>query len=208
MAVDPTSASPPTSIRLSLVHTELRLPDRRVPVSLAATERGLVAIRLDHAPADALASIRRELAEPGLRVERRDVDPVLRAFLEELHAYGRSGRTSWRVPFELLPGTSFQREVWRSIAKIPPGETRTYGELARAIGRPGAARAVGGACGRNPLPLRIPCHRVVSGAGLGGFTGVLATKRALLRHEGALGGAAAEPSLFPAPPERDSGGGG
>jgi methylated-DNA-[protein]-cysteine S-methyltransferase len=84
-------------------------------------------------------------------------------------------------------GTAFQRAVWRAMLEIPRGETRSYGWLAERIGRPGAARAVGQAVGANPLPLLVPCHRVIaSDGGLGGFGGGLAMKEALLRHEGAL----------------------
>jgi methylated-DNA-[protein]-cysteine S-methyltransferase len=86
-------------------------------------------------------------------------------------------------------GTRFQRSVWRAMEKIPRGETRTYAQIAAAAGRPGAARAVGTACGANPLPLIVPCHRVVaSGGGLGGFSAGLAVKKKLLRLEGALPG--------------------
>ena len=86
-------------------------------------------------------------------------------------------------------GTPFQHRVWALIAAIPAGQTRTYGKLAAALGS--SARAVGGACRANPLPLAVPCHRVVGSRGLGGFAGdtdgrLLAAKRWLLDHEGAL----------------------
>lgn len=84
-------------------------------------------------------------------------------------------------------GTDFQRKVWREIEKIPMGKTKTYLEIAKAIGKPGAARAVGSACGANPIPLFVPCHRVVaSNGGLGGFSGGLDIKKKLLRLEGVL----------------------
>jgi O-6-methylguanine DNA methyltransferase len=90
-------------------------------------------------------------------------------------------------PLEKPVGTDFQQQVWRAIAAIPSGQTRTYGELAEAIGRPRAVRAVGTACGRNPLPLFIPCHRVVAASGgLGGFSAGLAWKLLLLRAERSL----------------------
>ena len=91
--------------------------------------------------------------------------------------------------FELplaLHGTSFQRRVWRRLAEIPYGETRTYGELATALGAPTASRAVGAANGRNPLPIVLPCHRVIGADGsLTGFGGGLAIKRRLLEREAA-----------------------
>ena len=88
---------------------------------------------------------------------------------------------------ELAPrGTSFQREVWSALGDIPYGCTSSYGELAEAIGRPGAMRAVGGANGANPMPIVIPCHRVIAADGtLGGFGGGLDRKVLLLELEGA-----------------------
>ena len=83
-----------------------------------------------------------------------------------------------------LAGTGMQREVWHALATIPPGETRTYGQIAEQIKRPDAARAVGAAVGRNPISLLIPCHRVVgSGGKLTGYAGGLDVKRFLLEHE-------------------------
>ncbi|HSD38895.1 MAG TPA: methylated-DNA--[protein]-cysteine S-methyltransferase [Rhodocyclaceae bacterium] len=86
-------------------------------------------------------------------------------------------------------GTPFQRRVWQAIAEIPAGEIRTYGELSASIG--GTARAVGQACGANPFPIVVPCHRVVAKTGIGGFANardgwLLETKRWLLKHEGVL----------------------
>ena len=84
----------------------------------------------------------------------------------------------------ILNGTDFQKAVWNELRKIPRGQTRTYGEIAAAIGRPKAVRAVGTACGANPLPLFIPCHRVVAKNGLGGFGSGLPWKKLLLKEEG------------------------
>ncbi len=81
-------------------------------------------------------------------------------------------------------GTPFQIAVWNELKKIPRGQTRTYGQIAAAIGRPCAARAVGSACGANPLPIFIPCHRVVAKNGLGGFGSGLPWKKLLLKEEG------------------------
>ena len=82
--------------------------------------------------------------------------------------------------------TEFERKVYEATRKIPPGEVRTYGEIAAAIGNAGASRAVGNALAKNPACIVIPCHRVVGTNGLGGFTGGLEWKRRLLRLEGAL----------------------
>lgn len=117
------------------------------------------------APADALAE------RACRQIDRYLDDPAFR----------------WDLPLARA-GTEFRRRVWRKIAAIGPGETRSYGALARELGS--AARAVGQACGDNPFPLVIPCHRVVAAGGLGGFAHAdggfeLSVKRWLLGHEGA-----------------------
>ena len=105
----------------------------------------------------------------------------------EFSAYFRDPGSAFRLPLE-LQGTPFQRRVWAALLAIPPGETRSYGELASQLGT--GARAVGNACRRNPLPIIVPCHRVVGAAGIGGYSGQtaagpeLARKRWLLAHEG------------------------
>jgi O-6-methylguanine DNA methyltransferase len=84
-----------------------------------------------------------------------------------------------------LAGTEFQKSVWRAMQKISLGKTNSYGEIAQAIGRPKAVRAVGGACGANPVPVLVPCHRVLAAnKKLGGFSGGLDWKRSLLKREG------------------------
>jgi methylated-DNA-[protein]-cysteine S-methyltransferase len=96
-----------------------------------------------------------------------------------------------RRQFELplaAAGTAFQRQVWDALAAIPWGELRSYADIARAIDRPTAVRAVGAANGRNPLPIVVPCHRVIGSNGsLTGFAGGLGIKRQLLKLEGSLG---------------------
>ncbi len=83
-------------------------------------------------------------------------------------------------------GTPFQIQALKAVARIPYGKVKTYGEIARALGKPGASRAVGLANARNPLPLVVPCHRVVASNGLGGYGGGIDLKRRLLEMEGAL----------------------
>ncbi len=107
----------------------------------------------------------------------------------EIERYVRDPDYTPKVAFEYR-GTPFQCRVWREISAIRAGRTRTYKDLARALST--APRPVGGACGRNRIPIVIPCHRVVAAGGLGGFMGgelepALAIKRWLLRHEGVLG---------------------
>ena len=89
-------------------------------------------------------------------------------------------------PIDLETGTAFQQQVWGVLRRIKSGRTMSYAEVARAVGRPRAARAVGGACGANPVPVLVPCHRVLAAhQGLGGFSGGLNWKRLLLQREGA-----------------------
>jgi len=86
-----------------------------------------------------------------------------------------------------LAGTEFQKSVWDALRKISAGKTKSYGEIAQAIGKPKAVRAVGGACGANPVPVLVPCHRVLAAnKKLGGFSGGLDWKRSLLAREGVL----------------------
>jgi O-6-methylguanine DNA methyltransferase len=95
------------------------------------------------------------------------------------------GRVAGELPpLDLAAGTPFQQKVWAALREIPAGQTESYGRLAAALGAPKAARAVGSACAANPIPLLIPCHRVLpSGGGLGGFSGGLHWKRLLLARE-------------------------
>jgi len=118
--------------------------------------------------------------EPGwLKSQRGAVAEAIR----QLREYFAGGRTGFDLP--LAPkGTEFQRAVWRQLQDIPYGETISYGDLARRVGNPKAARAVGSANGANPLPIVIPCHRVIAGDGsIGGFGGGLPTKEILLSLE-------------------------
>ena len=92
-------------------------------------------------------------------------------------------------PLDLSSGTEFQRCVWNALRKIPSGQTKSYAQVAQSIGRPEAVRAVGQACGANPIPVVIPCHRVLAAGGrLGGFSSGLDWKRKLLAREGSIPG--------------------
>jgi methylated-DNA-[protein]-cysteine S-methyltransferase len=109
--------------------------------------------------------------------------PVLARAADELAEYFAGTRDAFTVPLDPV-GTAFQRAVWDALSRIPYGETITYGEQARRLGDPRKARAVGAANGRNPLPIVVPCHRVVGADGsLTGFAAGVETKRWLLRHE-------------------------
>ncbi len=107
---------------------------------------------------------------------------------EQLGEYLRGERSSFQLPVDLSGMTPFQQAVLNEVARVPRGEVVTYGELARRIGKPRAARAVGQALGRNPVPIVVPCHRVIASDGsLGGYSGRrgIETKEALLSLEGA-----------------------
>jgi methylated-DNA-[protein]-cysteine S-methyltransferase len=113
--------------------------------------------------------------------------PLLQTAFAELSEYFAASRREFPLPLRAA-GTPFQRAVWTELAVIPYGTTRSYGEVAKRLGKPGAARAVGMACHRNPLPILVPCHRVVGAGGhLTGFGGGIPMKKALLDLEsGAL----------------------
>ena len=104
--------------------------------------------------------------------------------IRQLDEYFAGKRKAFDFAYE-VEGTDFQRRVWEKLRKIPHGTCVSYGEIARAIGRPGAIRAVGTAVGSNPISIVVPCHRVLTSARkLGGFAGGLSAKRTLLKNEG------------------------
>jgi len=110
--------------------------------------------------------------------------PVLPTTLKQLREYFAGERTSFDLPVQVRRGSEFERAVWAEIAAIPYGETMSYGAIARAVGEPGGAQAVGHACNRNPLPIIVACHRVIGSDGkLVGFGGGLDRKRWLLTLE-------------------------
>ncbi len=110
--------------------------------------------------------------------------PVLERLAAELSAYFQGRSAGFSVPVR-LDGPAFFQRVWEELLRIPYGETLTYGELAARVGRPKAARAVGQALAKNPVPIIIPCHRIVAARGLGGFGPGLAWKKKLLALEAA-----------------------
>lgn len=146
---------------------------------VVSSSAGLRYLALSALPFDSLAARlnARILADDGPN----------RAALEQLHAYLTGMRQAFDLPIDLR-GTEFQRDVWMALSTIPYGVTRTYGEMAAQIGRPKAVRAVGQAVGANPVPIVIPCHRVIGHDGhLVGFGGGLPLKERLLSLEqGAL----------------------
>lgn len=117
-------------------------------------------------------------------VPYRPQDALLLSAAEQLLAYWQNARQRFDLHLDLI-GTAFQREVWQLLMAIGPGEQRSYGDIARDLGKPKAFRAVGMAVGRNPLSIIVPCHRIMGQQGtLTGYSGGLHRKVSLLRHEG------------------------
>jgi O-6-methylguanine DNA methyltransferase len=104
----------------------------------------------------------------------------------EIELYFDGQLSEFKTPIDVSEGTPFQNSVWMKLLYIPYGGTATYREIAEGVGRPGAARAVGNAVGANPIPIVIPCHRVLASNGLGGYSSGIDIKKVLLRVEGTL----------------------
>jgi len=149
-------------------------------MACASTERGLCFIELPRANGRGIAGWVRRFA-PQARIAAGYAPN--RAAIAQIQDYLAGKREEFRLELDLR-ATGFQIRVYAALLEIPYGEVRSYGEIANAIGEPGAARAVGAAAGANPLPLVVPCHRVVAANGkLGGFGGGVALKKRLLALE-------------------------
>ena len=166
------------------------------PLFLAASGNGLVALEFDvRKPGQQSIrpnprNLRREATrQPDSRRFAFEESPdLLRRYVEQLEEYFSSRRRAFTFPLDLR-GTDFQRACWLALLTIPYGETRTYADIARAVGKPNAFRAVGMANHRNPVAIVVPCHRVIASDGaLCGYGGGLDVKRKLLELEGALTG--------------------
>ena len=148
-------------------------------VLLAATERGLCSVKLGNGAKLLARLLHEEFSDAELTEDRAS----LSGLEASVAAFIRGERSLARVPVDVR-GTVFQQRVWDELRRIPRGETRTYGEIARAIGAPAAVRAVGSACGANPVALVVPCHRAVrADGGLGGYAWGLGRKQRLLDLE-------------------------
>jgi methylated-DNA-[protein]-cysteine S-methyltransferase len=148
---------------------------------LAAGAGGVVAVGLPAADGNSFFDFLKKKYPGFLFFER--ATPELEQGRTEIEEYLAGVRHEFGVPFQFRV-TAFQFKVLEAVSTIPYGSTATYGGIARRVGVPGGARAVGRACRANPIPLIIPCHRVVAAAGLGGYGGGPALKRKLLEHEG------------------------
>jgi O-6-methylguanine DNA methyltransferase len=160
------------------------------PLFLAAASRGLVALEFD-ARLPGQQSIRpnpRHLREEKMGVAFEYSPRRLRPYVGQLEEYFAGHRREFTFRLHLR-GTEFQRACWRALLAIPYGETRSYADIAEAVGKPSAFRAVGMANNRNPIAIVVPCHRVIASDGkLCGYGGGLDVKRKLLELEGALSG--------------------
>jgi O-6-methylguanine DNA methyltransferase len=164
------------------------------PLFLAASERGLVALEFDaRLPGQQTLrpnprDLREENKAESKTVRFEESEGTMRPYVLELDEYFAGQRREFSFALDLR-GTDFQVACWRALLAIPYGETRTYADIARAVGRPKGFRAVGMANNRNPVAIVVPCHRVIASDGtLCGYGGGLDIKRKLLELEGALSG--------------------
>ncbi len=148
-------------------------------ILLASTEQGLCSVKLGDKPETLVQMLAAEFSEAELKEDRRGMRDIRDRVLAFLSGDG----TLIKLPLDIL-GTVFQQRVWAELRRIPRGETRTYKDIATAIGAPKAVRAVGSACGANPVALVIPCHRALrTDGGLGGYAWGVGRKQALLQLE-------------------------
>jgi methylated-DNA-[protein]-cysteine S-methyltransferase len=155
------------------------LPSPVGPLGLVARDGNLAGILFDADPASFPFQVERTWGKPGTETSAPFVDVK-----RQLEEYFAGKRLVFRLPLDLDQGTGFQRRVWHALLQIPYGRTLSYKEVAHVIGQPSAVRAVGSANGANPLPIVVPCHRVVSSDGtMGGYGGGLQVKQQLLELE-------------------------
>ncbi|MDQ6717228.1 MAG: methylated-DNA--[protein]-cysteine S-methyltransferase [Gemmatimonadota bacterium] len=147
---------------------------------VAKSEKGLCAVQVRGTEEEMERSLRERYADTIVLRDEKAVAPLRKLVLASI-----AGKPLPRKLDLDIQGTEFQRSVWSELRRIPSGATRSYADIAKAIGKPNATRAVANACGANPLPVLVPCHRVIAKDGtIGGYTGGLKIKRALLDAEG------------------------
>lgn len=153
-------------------------------MGIAESSKGIHTIVL---PKHSKRAVEAELHTPSYGPVQQAESSRLAAARQQLLDYLAGKRSTFDVPLDLSSGTSFQRQVWRTLQRVPYGKLRSYQWIAARVGGPQYARAVGNAVGSNPIPIVIPCHRIVAqDATLGGFSGGLHMKRKLLSLEGTL----------------------
>lgn len=167
------TSAPPAGQRAATAPTRVRISSPVGELMLEAVDGALTRLAPDTA----------DPAPDGDPAASRQNEEVLEEAAAQVRGYFRGTRRTFDLPLR-LGGTAFQQRVWAALREIPYGQTISYGELAARIGAPGASRAVGLANGRNPIPIIVPCHRVVAADGtLGGYSGGLERKRRLLDLE-------------------------
>ena len=168
---------------MSKTATDIRFtttPTKLGTLLVAATDKGICSVSLSSSVEDAEQGLKARF--PKAAITRDDSSLATQA---RLGVARMEGRELADAPPLDLQGTEFQREVWNQLLAIPAGATRTYGDIANAINRPRATRAVAQACGANPVAVVVPCHRVVMSDGsIGGYSGLPGVKKALLEAEG------------------------
>ena len=164
--------------------TYAAFPTRLGSIWVAWTRRGICRLSFRSRSARSFAAdLRRTFPGAAITIGSEKEAPA--SLARELSDYSSGRTTSFTVPIDLAGLTPFQRLVLEATARIPYGEVVSYGTIAAAIGNPGSSRAVGNALGGNPVPILIPCHRIIAAGGrIGGFTGGLRAKRRLLAVEG------------------------
>jgi AraC family transcriptional regulator, regulatory protein of adaptative response / methylated-DNA-[protein]-cysteine methyltransferase len=166
---------------VTISHASLQTPVGLMMIG--ATDRGLCFVGFAQTNDELLAQLRREYPRAAIEPMREPYHPQFRAWVDAIvqHLAGEAPRLD--LPLDIR-ATAFQQRVWRHLQTIPSGEVESYAEVAAAIGRPNAARAVAQACARNPTAVVIPCHRVIRGTGeLGGYRWGVARKRSLIDTE-------------------------
>ena len=162
-------------MKISLVEISVATTDGKFIARYSAN--GLEELDFPKAGRMSARAAKLEIVPAKIRAWHRVTESALKSVL--------AGRVPKKFPPLDLVGTDFQKSVWNALRKITPGRTKSYGEIACVIGKTKAVRAVGGACGANPIPVLVPCHRVLAANGkIGGFSGGLDWKRTLLAREG------------------------
>lgn len=157
--------------------TELKSP--LGPITLISTEKGLNSLLFE--PSYLSIQNFQTASIPLNIINAQDSNAA-----QQLIEYFEGRRKEFAIPLD-LDGTPFRKKVWKALLSIPYGQTMSYGQIASHIGKPKASRAVGQACGANPVPIIVPCHRVLTSSGsLGGYTGGTHIKNALLKLEGVI----------------------
>ncbi|MDK8192660.1 methylated-DNA--[protein]-cysteine S-methyltransferase [Paenibacillus sp. UMB7766-LJ446] len=169
-------------MRKSIMWTKMELDGR--PWVLLGTEKGLCRVIMPNETLEDWGSWIGRIA-PGAELEENEAALKQTGMMDWLQSYFAGDRVAFtdEIPLDLI-GTTFQQQVWTELGRVPYGETRTYGDIAAAVGRPSAVRAVGAANGANPIPVLLPCHRIIgANRKLTGFRGGLEMKRRLLDIE-------------------------